>query len=109
MHGVQEKLGQNHGSPKFDATYVNRLETQTENILIDRENANGGNTTRSGKNKVRQSSNRRNSRTGTRNTPNTTKIRKLYRDRAAKLQEFDHQNVMDGGENPTENVRCVKP
>jgi hypothetical protein len=34
------------------------------------------------------------------------KIRKLYRDRAAKLQEFDHQNVMDGGENPTENVRC---
>jgi gamma-glutamyltranspeptidase len=33
------------------------------------------------------------------------KIRKLYRDRAAKLQEFDHQNVMDGGENSTENVR----
>jgi hypothetical protein len=38
MHGVQEKLGQNHGSLKFDATYVNTvLKHRRENILIDRE------------------------------------------------------------------------
>jgi surface antigen len=58
MHGVQEKLGQNHGRSKFDATYVNTdLETDGKNIIWAEKNAaNGGNTTK-WKNKVRQSSN----------------------------------------------------
>lgn len=92
---------------KFEASYVNTiLKNRRENILIDREKTLMAET----QPEVERIKLDRVLMSEIMEQENeiyliNKKIRNLYKDRAAKLQEFDHQHMTVDGGNSTENLR----